>query len=175
MYVQQKLGLGSIPSQISQLSSTHADLVRAQFAQVKARQPADMEDCKAKVKLQSPLPWLANLYESGLLCDVVLQSADNQQFRCHRAVLAAASEFWQALFAGSGAHMSPPRTDPVSRQPLYHVADVPGYALKQILKACYTGRFKVIMPRRHVLSKDLSKPSPDSCQQYDWCQLQCLV
>ncbi len=43
---------------------------------------------------------LLALQQEGLLCDVELQ-ADDQSISAHRAVLAAASEYFKAMFCGN--------------------------------------------------------------------------
>ena len=49
---------------------------------------------------------LSQLWRAGNLCDVTLRSKDGLvEFPCHRAVLAAASGYFRALFTGAGAAM----------------------------------------------------------------------
>ena len=80
---------------------------------------------------------LAALRLSGDLCDCVLVSADGAEFQAHRVVLAAASLFFRALYAGSGQQMLDSSTTNVHGQYRIQICNITGQGLELALSAMY--------------------------------------
>uniref|UniRef100_UPI00358F6C89 kelch-like protein 21 n=1 Tax=Myxine glutinosa TaxID=7769 RepID=UPI00358F6C89 len=78
---------------------------------------------------QAVLAGLAALRGDSRLCDVVL-GAGGREFPCHKAVLAASSHYFRAMFAGSMRE---------SRQARVDIRDIGASALAQLLDYAYTG------------------------------------
>ncbi len=70
---------------------------------------------------------LAELWQEGLLCDVKLQ-VDEKSFSVHRAVLAAASPYWKAMFTGNFRESS---------DKVVPVKDISSHALQEIISSIY--------------------------------------
>ncbi|XP_032818099.2 kelch-like protein 21 isoform X1 [Petromyzon marinus] len=77
------------------------------------------------------LAGLAELRAQGKLCDVALR-ADGLTYPCHRAVLAAASPYFRAMFAGGPLRES--------REQTVQLQEVSAGSLSLLLDFAYTGR-----------------------------------
>ncbi len=76
---------------------------------------------------------LAELWQEGLLCDVKLQ-VEGKTFPVHRAVLAAASPYWKAMFTGGFKE---------SRNKTVQVKDMRSCALQEIISFIYTTNLNI--------------------------------
>jgi len=83
--------------------------------------------------LSSSLHGFQSLRESEQLVDVTL-SVDGQQFCCHRALLASASEYFRCLFTTSLAEQN---------QSLITISGVDASSMKLVLDYIYTGRVEL--------------------------------
>mmetsp|Transcript_71769 Transcript_71769/g.149876 ORF Transcript_71769/g.149876 Transcript_71769/m.149876 type:complete len:624 (-) Transcript_71769:225-2096(-) len=72
---------------------------------------------------------LAGLYESQSLCDVTLR-VDGEDFKAHRVVLAAASDFLRVLLVGGWKE---------SKEEVVNLKGIDGKAFRAILKYLYSG------------------------------------
>ncbi|KAK9817893.1 hypothetical protein WJX72_003862 [[Myrmecia] bisecta] len=92
------------------------------------------------------LPLLASLWKHGELCDVVLRCVDGLDVKAHRLILAAASPYWAALFAGAGRQMREGccvRRGSSEGLPVLEVPGVDGDSLRCILRAVYGQQIEV--------------------------------
>ncbi len=72
------------------------------------------------------------MYQEGVLCDVTLV-AENHEFRCHRLVLAASSDYFRAMFTADFLEKGADKVDmPIGRQ-----------YLKDIVEYIYLGEIEV--------------------------------
>ncbi len=76
---------------------------------------------------------LADLWQEGLLCDVTLQ-VEEKKFPVHKAVLAAASTFWKAMFTGGFKESS---------DKIVQVQDISSRAIEEILSCIYTNELNI--------------------------------
>jgi len=81
----------------------------------------------------SSLQGFQSLRESEQLIDVTL-SVDGQQFSCHRALLAAASEYFRCLFTTTLAEQN---------QSVITISGVDANSMRQVLDYIYTGRVEL--------------------------------
>ena len=96
------------------------------------------------MSLAQRLPLLAQLWQQQQLGDVVLRSADGEDFACHMVILAASSTFFQALLGTTGSQMREfHRTDNALCLPTIELPSVSGEALATVLKAVYTGEVQL--------------------------------
>ncbi len=84
---------------------------------------------------------LEQLWQRGALCDVTLSTDDGGTLPCHRLMLAAASPFFRALFAGDSTW-----SDTASAELPLH--DVDADTLRTLVTALYTRRLEA--PPRHI-------------------------
>ncbi|KAK9810251.1 hypothetical protein WJX72_007330 [[Myrmecia] bisecta] len=90
--------------------------------------------------LEASLPQLANLWQQGDLCDVVLLGKDGVTVPAHQIILAAASPYWAALLAGSGQEMqggSCKRRKLSDGHPVLEASDFNASSLRVLLQAIY--------------------------------------
>ena len=99
-------------------------------------------------RAEQVLKGLASLQKEGVLCDVELQ-AEGQKLSAHRAVLAAASPYFHAMFAG-GFKESKVQTIPIQ--------EISFTGLKAVVDCIYTTKIKLnaknisdIVPAAHLL------------------------
>ncbi|XP_072018224.1 kelch-like protein 24 [Amphiura filiformis] len=76
---------------------------------------------------------MQNMYESQLLCDVTLVVED-EDFPCHRCMLAACSPYFQAMFTSDLAE---------SRQSKVHIHGIDAPSMKIILDFCYSSKVEI--------------------------------
>jgi len=95
-------------------------------------------DCRSQVfqdfeRESSSLRGFQSLRESEQLVDVTL-SVDGQQFSCHRALLASASEYFRCLFTTSLAEQN---------QSVISISGIDATSMKLVLDYIYTGRVEL--------------------------------
>lgn len=89
-------------------------------------------------------PQLPELWQQQELCDVTLISADKQQFRAHKIILAASSRYFQALFVGAGKHLRESKArDTDSEDIVIELEAVDASSLGSILTSIYRKRVHV--------------------------------
>ena len=76
---------------------------------------------------------IRGMYERQELCDTVLH-AGGREFLCHRVILASASAYFHAMFAGGFAE---------TVQTSIHLNEIPGSSLSSILDYIYMGQTMV--------------------------------
>ncbi len=76
---------------------------------------------------------LCELWQEGLLCDVKLQ-VEQKTFSVHRAVLAASSPYWKAMFTGNFKE---------STDKIVQVKDMSSGALEEIISYIYTTKLNI--------------------------------
>ncbi|CAH8668317.1 unnamed protein product [Schistosoma curassoni] len=83
------------------------------------------------------IPCISQLYRNEAFSDVILV-VQNTRFPAHRAILAARSEYFRALFYGGLAESS---------SPVVYLNDINVVAFKNILQYIYTGQMKLTKPK----------------------------
>lgn len=105
---------------------------------VNVKRTRRMEASAATRQEQSPfLRHLAEMRVTGELCDCVLVSAEGTEYQAHRVVLAAASLFFKALYAGSGQQMLDSSTTNDQGQYRVQLCNMTGQGLELTLAAMY--------------------------------------
>ncbi|GMH45013.1 hypothetical protein BSKO_12970 [Bryopsis sp. KO-2023] len=113
---------------------------------------------------------LRELWQSKLLCDVVLKSFDGACVHAHKIVLASVSPFFRALFTGAGQSMKELSETLSTGENLVDLKGVQGSALEQILEAIYSRQLEVSPGNLEMLLSCSNlleiPPIQEACYQY---------
>lgn len=95
---------------------------------------------------------LAKLWDSQELCDCTLITADQQHFQCHRLVLAAVSDYFNAVMVGSGQLMLNSVSKHEDGKWTIELSEISGHSLQLLLQAVYQQDFQLTEERvEHLL------------------------
>ncbi|KAK9502762.1 hypothetical protein O3M35_011472 [Rhynocoris fuscipes] len=94
--------------------------------------PSDCFNCYGNRNVKHLTATWNDLRKKNLFCDAIIESADNKCFRVHRVILAAASDYFRAVF-----------TSPLSVPSSNVCIKRPSNVIENIIQYCYTGNCNV--------------------------------
>ena len=103
---------------------------------------------------------LAKLWDSQELCDCTLVTADQQQFQCHRLVLAAVSDYFNAVLVGTGQLMLNSVSKHEDGKWTIQLSEISGHSLQLLLQAVYQQDFQVFAIQQQLC---IPKNATHSC------------